>query len=147
MKITDVRCVQLVWHLDRVQRNSCGARQERRFTLVLLETDAGLIGLGDAFGDPLLLPTRFLTFGWILAPSEPGAKNGASAVGNSCRTWTTRSPAARAAASTRAALSAVDSIPLSVHLPPGKSSFWMSIRTSARFGMVNVPGWPGLWRG
>src|SRR3954463_6678431 len=57
MKITDVRCVQLVRRLERVQRNSCSARQERRFTLVLVETDAGLTGLGDAFGDPLLMPT------------------------------------------------------------------------------------------
>jgi L-alanine-DL-glutamate epimerase-like enolase superfamily enzyme len=56
MKITDVRCVQLVRRLERVQRNSCSARQERRFTLVLVETDAGLTGLGDAFGDPLLMP-------------------------------------------------------------------------------------------
>ena len=65
-------------------------------------------------------PSRLSTFGWIFAPSVPGAKNGASAVGNSCRTWTTRSPAARAAASSFAALSAADSIPLSVHFPPGK---------------------------
>src|SRR5262245_34164739 len=65
-------------------------------------------------------PSWSWTFGWICAPLDPGAKNGASAVGNSWRTWTTRSPAARAAASTRAALSAADSIPLSVHLLPGK---------------------------
>ena len=45
MKITDVRCVQLVRRLERVQRNSCGAREERRFNLVLVETDAGLTGL------------------------------------------------------------------------------------------------------
>ena len=57
MKITNVRCVQLVRRLERVQRNSCGARQERRFNLVLVDTDAGLTGLGDAFGDPLLMPT------------------------------------------------------------------------------------------
>jgi L-alanine-DL-glutamate epimerase-like enolase superfamily enzyme len=56
VKITDVRCVQLVRRLPRVQRNSCGARQERRFTFVLVQTDAGLTGLGDAFGDPLLMP-------------------------------------------------------------------------------------------
>src|SRR5262249_52382282 len=30
-------------------------------------------------------PSGFLTFGWIFAPSAPGAKNGASAVGNSAR--------------------------------------------------------------
>ena len=57
MKITNVRCVQLVRRLDHVQRNSCSARRERWFTLVLVETDAGLTGLGDAFGDPLLIPT------------------------------------------------------------------------------------------
>jgi L-alanine-DL-glutamate epimerase-like enolase superfamily enzyme len=57
MQITNVRCVQLVRRLDRVQRNSCSARRERWFTLVLVETDAGLTGLGDAFGDPLLMPT------------------------------------------------------------------------------------------
>jgi D-galactarolactone cycloisomerase len=57
MEITGVRCVQLARRLDRVQRNSCSARQERRFTLVLVGTDAGLTGLGDAFGDPLLMPT------------------------------------------------------------------------------------------
>jgi L-alanine-DL-glutamate epimerase-like enolase superfamily enzyme len=56
MKITDVRCVQLVRRLERVQRNSQSARQERWFTLVLVETEAGLTGLGDAFGDPLLMP-------------------------------------------------------------------------------------------
>ena len=42
--------------LPRVQRNACSARQERWFNLVLVETDAGLTGLGDAFGDPLLMP-------------------------------------------------------------------------------------------
>src|SRR5579885_702351 len=57
MKITGVRCVSLVRRLERVQRNSCGARRERRFSLVVVETDAGLTGLGDAFGDPLLMPT------------------------------------------------------------------------------------------
>jgi L-alanine-DL-glutamate epimerase-like enolase superfamily enzyme len=56
MKITDVRCVQLARRLERPQRNSCGTRQERRFSLVLVETDSGLTGLGDAFGDPLLMP-------------------------------------------------------------------------------------------
>ena len=56
MKITDVRYVQLVRRLERVQRNSCSARQERRFTFVVVETDAGLTGLGDAFGDPVLMP-------------------------------------------------------------------------------------------
>jgi L-alanine-DL-glutamate epimerase-like enolase superfamily enzyme len=57
MRITDVRCVQLARRLERVQRNSRGARQERRFTFVTVETDAGLTGLGEASGDPLLTPT------------------------------------------------------------------------------------------
>jgi L-alanine-DL-glutamate epimerase-like enolase superfamily enzyme len=56
MKITQVRAVPLVRRLDRPQRNSKSARSERRFTLVVVETDAGLSGLGDAFGDPLLVP-------------------------------------------------------------------------------------------
>ena len=38
MKITDVHCVQLVRRLERVQRNACSARQERRFTFVVVET-------------------------------------------------------------------------------------------------------------
>jgi L-alanine-DL-glutamate epimerase-like enolase superfamily enzyme len=57
MRITDVRCVQLTRRLDRPQRNSREGRSERGFNLVLVETDAGLTGLGDAFGDPVLMPT------------------------------------------------------------------------------------------
>ncbi len=59
MKITAVRTMQLAKPLERTQRNSCSARNERRFTLVVVETDAGITGLGDAFGDPLLMPSIF----------------------------------------------------------------------------------------
>lgn len=57
MKITDVRAVQLKRRLDRPQRNSRDSRTERLFTFVLVETDAGLTGLGDAFGDQALMTT------------------------------------------------------------------------------------------
>lgn len=57
MKISAVRCISLVKRLERTQRNSCSARNERRFNMVVVETDAGLTGLGDAYGDPLLMPT------------------------------------------------------------------------------------------
>ncbi|MCI0377844.1 MAG: mandelate racemase/muconate lactonizing enzyme family protein [Gemmataceae bacterium] len=57
MQITDVRAVQLTRRLDRPQRNSREARSERTFTFVLVETDAGLTGLGDAYGDQALMPT------------------------------------------------------------------------------------------
>ena len=57
MKITDVRAVQLTRRLDRPQRNAREGRGERRFTFVLVETDAGLTGLGDAYGDQALMPT------------------------------------------------------------------------------------------
>lgn len=56
MKITNVRAVQRSRPLDRPQSNSRGTRNERRFTFVLVETDAGLTGIGDAFGDQELMP-------------------------------------------------------------------------------------------
>src|SRR5205085_11633858 len=56
MHITDVRAVQLTRRLDRRQRNSREARGERKFTFVVVETDAGLTGLGDAYGDQVLMP-------------------------------------------------------------------------------------------
>ncbi len=77
MKITGVRCVQLVRRLERVQRNSCSARQERWFSLVAVETDAGLTGLGDAFGDPALMPAiiegRLARMAVGLDPRDPAA--------------------------------------------------------------------------
>src|SRR5262249_3394327 len=57
MQVTEVRTVQLARRLDRPQRNSREGRSERTFTFVLVETDAGLTGLGDAFGDQALMPT------------------------------------------------------------------------------------------
>src|SRR5262245_42456044 len=56
MRITDVRAVQLARRLDRPQRNSREGRSERTFTFVLVETDAGLTGIGDAYGDQALMP-------------------------------------------------------------------------------------------
>jgi D-galactarolactone cycloisomerase len=56
MKITGVRCVQLVRRLERPQRNACSTRHERSFTFVLVDTDAGLTGLGDAYGDQAIMP-------------------------------------------------------------------------------------------
>ncbi len=55
MKITNVRAIQLERPLARPQGNSCGIRHQRRFTFVLVETDAGLTGLGDAYGDQALM--------------------------------------------------------------------------------------------
>jgi L-alanine-DL-glutamate epimerase-like enolase superfamily enzyme len=57
MRITDVRAVQLTRRLERPQRNAREGRGERTFTFVLVETDVGLTGLGDAFGDQALMPT------------------------------------------------------------------------------------------
>jgi L-alanine-DL-glutamate epimerase-like enolase superfamily enzyme len=56
MKITHVRAIQLTRRLDRPQRNSLEERSERKFTFVVVETDAGLTGVGDAFGDQALMP-------------------------------------------------------------------------------------------
>ena len=55
MKITDVRTVQLRRPLDRPQRTSMGGRSQRVFTFVLVETDVGITGIGDAFGDDVLM--------------------------------------------------------------------------------------------
>jgi L-alanine-DL-glutamate epimerase-like enolase superfamily enzyme len=57
MQITEVRAVQLTRRLERPQRNSREVRGERTFTFVVVETDAGLTGLGDAYGDQALMPT------------------------------------------------------------------------------------------
>jgi D-galactarolactone cycloisomerase len=57
MQIKDVHAVQLTRRFDRPQRNSREGRSERKFTFVLVETDAGLTGLGDAYGDQALMPT------------------------------------------------------------------------------------------
>ena len=55
MTITNVRVVQLERPLERPQGNACGIRHQRRFTFVLVETDAGLTGIGDAYGDQALM--------------------------------------------------------------------------------------------
>jgi L-alanine-DL-glutamate epimerase-like enolase superfamily enzyme len=55
MKITDVRTVRLTRSLDKPQRHSQGGRASRTFTFVLVETDTGHVGLGDAFGDDALV--------------------------------------------------------------------------------------------
>lgn len=55
MKITGVRIVRLRRPLSRPQRTSRGERNQRRFTLVLVDTDAGITGLGDAYGDQALM--------------------------------------------------------------------------------------------
>jgi D-galactarolactone cycloisomerase len=57
MQITNVKAVQMTRKFDRPQRNSREARCERQFTFIVVETDAGLTGLGDAFGDQALMPT------------------------------------------------------------------------------------------
>lgn len=57
MKITDVRTIQLSRRLPRLLRNSCDARDQRRFTFVLVETDAGITGIGDALGNQNLIET------------------------------------------------------------------------------------------
>lgn len=57
MKITDVRTIQLTRRFSRIQRNSCDARNQRRFTFVLVDTDAGITGLGDALGNQNLVET------------------------------------------------------------------------------------------
>jgi L-alanine-DL-glutamate epimerase-like enolase superfamily enzyme len=56
MKISSIRTIPLVKRLERTQRNSCSSRNERRFTIVVVETDAGITGLGDAYGDQVLMP-------------------------------------------------------------------------------------------
>ena len=57
MQITDIRAMQSTTRLDCPQRNARGSRNERTFAFVVVETDAGLTGLGDAYGDQALMPT------------------------------------------------------------------------------------------
>jgi L-alanine-DL-glutamate epimerase-like enolase superfamily enzyme len=57
MKITNVRTIQLTRRLSRLLRNSCDARDRRRFTFVLVETDAGITGIGDAPGNQSFIDT------------------------------------------------------------------------------------------
>ncbi len=55
MKITQVEALVLEKPLARPQRNSKACRRVRRFTFVLVHTDTGLTGLGDAYGDQALM--------------------------------------------------------------------------------------------
>ncbi|MFT5175032.1 MAG: D-galactarolactone cycloisomerase [Gammaproteobacteria bacterium] len=55
MKITKVSLVRLCRPLQRAQRNAQGGRCERVFNFVVVETDAGLTGVGDAFGDDAIM--------------------------------------------------------------------------------------------
>ncbi len=57
MKITNVRTVQITRQTETPLRSSVGEMIERRFTFVIVETDAGISGIGDAFGDQALMPT------------------------------------------------------------------------------------------
>ena len=55
MKVTDVRPVTLRRPLATPQANAKNSRSVRTHVLVVVETDAGISGLGDAFGDPNLM--------------------------------------------------------------------------------------------
>lgn len=55
MKITHIRTVRLTKPLEKPQRNAQGGRSERAFTFVLVYTDAGFTGIGEAFGDDALM--------------------------------------------------------------------------------------------
>lgn len=55
MKITNIRTIQLTRKLSRLLRNSFDSRNQRCFTFVLVETDAGITGLGDAPGNQNLI--------------------------------------------------------------------------------------------
>jgi D-galactarolactone cycloisomerase len=55
MKITNVSAVRLSRELARPQRNAQGGRSERVFNFVLVETDVGITGVGDAFGDDSIM--------------------------------------------------------------------------------------------
>lgn len=57
MKITAVRNVRLRRPLERPQANAQGGRDERVFNFVVVETDTGITGLGEAFGDDALMAT------------------------------------------------------------------------------------------
>lgn len=77
MKITDVRVVQLERPLKHPQGNACGVRHQRRFTLVLVDTDSGLTGIGDAYGDQMLMrpivEKRLAGMAAGLDPTDPAA--------------------------------------------------------------------------
>ncbi len=55
MKITNVRTIRLKRQFSRIQRNACDARNQRLFTFIVIETDAGISGLGEASGNQKLI--------------------------------------------------------------------------------------------
>ena len=55
MKVTEVRTITLRRPFSAPQANSKNIRSVRTHVLVVVETDAGIAGLGDAFGDPNLM--------------------------------------------------------------------------------------------
>ena len=57
MKITNVRTVQLLRRGEKSRRTSVEDFIDRHFTFVLVETDAGITGLGEAAGDAAILET------------------------------------------------------------------------------------------
>jgi L-alanine-DL-glutamate epimerase-like enolase superfamily enzyme len=57
MKITDVKAIQLAKKFSRPQRIGSVTRNQRRFTFVVVTTDEGIIGVGDAFGNQALMET------------------------------------------------------------------------------------------
>lgn len=77
MKITDIRTIQLTRNLDEPFRNSQESNSARRFTFVLVDTDAGITGIGDAFGDAALMETilekRLKPMAIGLDPTDIGA--------------------------------------------------------------------------
>jgi len=74
MRIADIKIVRLRRPLERPQRTSRGERSQRRFTLVLVETDTGITGIGDAYGDQVLMGPiieRLKTIAIGLDPTDP----------------------------------------------------------------------------
>jgi D-galactarolactone cycloisomerase len=74
VRISNIRIVSLQRALERPQRTSRGERNRRRFTLVIVETDAGITGIGDAYGDQMLMRPildRLKTIAIGLDPCDP----------------------------------------------------------------------------
>ena len=57
MKITDVKAIQLAKKFSRPQRIGSILRNQRRFTFLVVTTDEGVTGVGDAFGNQALMET------------------------------------------------------------------------------------------
>lgn len=56
MRINSVQSLQLTRRFERPQRNSREERTSRSFTFVIVRTDAGITGVGEACGDGAILP-------------------------------------------------------------------------------------------